>query len=107
MKSAEKDNDGLSPALENDFHGYTMDELRYQRALLLIKREFVREKAMKEMAKLKDRIPGVGNNSAFGKISTRGVIGKLVRGLDLADYLMLGFQTVRIGKKVGNLFKRK
>lgn len=104
MKS--KDNQ-LAPVAEQDeFKGYTLDELRYQRALLLVKREFLREKAMKEVAKIKEHIPGMGSSSGNG-IPAKGVLGKLVNGLDWADYLMLGFQAWRIGKKLGGKFRRK
>lgn len=92
---------------EEEFKGYTLDELRYQRALLLIKREFLRDKAIEESKKIKDKIPLINGNSGLGEITTKGVIGKVIRGLDFADYLLLGFQAIRIGKKFGSMFKRK
>lgn len=92
---------------ETVFKGYSMDELKYQRALLLIKREFLREKVLKNTKKIKDNIPLLNGQSAFGSITPKGVVGKLIRGLDFADYLMLGFQALRISKKVGSIFRKK
>lgn len=100
-----KGNAGFSG--NDEFNGYTLDELRYQRALLLIKREFLREKAVKETQKIKNQIPLVNGKSSLSEITPKGVLGKLVRGLDFADYLLLGFQALRIGKKVGSIFRKK
>lgn len=105
--TSEKDKSAVSGTPnEEDFKGYTMDELRYQRALLLIKREFLREKALQETKKIKDQIPIVNGKSGFEGISTKGVIGKIVNGLSFADYILLGFQAMKIGKKALRLFKR-
>lgn len=92
---------------EEDFKGYSMDELRYQRALLLIRREFMREKAIKESKKITSQIPIVNGHSFLSGMTPKGVVGKLIRGLSFADYLMLGFQGVRIGKRIFSLFKRR
>ena len=105
-KGNEQKGHGMAPE-ESEFQGYTMEQLRYQRALLLVKREFMRDKALKETKKIKEQIPVINGKSAFSGVTPRGIIGKLVHGLDFADYLLLGFQAVRIGRKVGGLFRRK
>lgn len=108
MKNKEKELPAkVSPEHEEEFHGYTMEELRYQRAILAVKREFLKEKALKEVHKVKAGMPFVNGNSAFGEITPKGVVGKLVKGLNLFDYLMLGFQAVRIGKKMTSVFRKK
>lgn len=108
MKSSSKEKKSVPSVPEEDeFKGYTMEELRYQRALLLVKREFLRDKALKETKKIKEQIPVINGQSSMSGLTTKGVVSKIVKGLDFADYLMLGFQALRIGKKVGTLFKRK
>lgn len=96
-----------APSHAEDFKGYSLAELRYQRALLVIKKEFEKEKAIKEIKKIKSRIPVINGKSPMDGISTMGVVGKIIRGLSFADYLMLGFQALRIGKKAAGLLKRK
>lgn len=85
-----------------DFKGYTLAELRYRRALVVIKREYMREKALKDVTKIKQQLPFVGGHSQHN-----GIMGKLMRGLSFADYFILGLQALRIGKKIGSRFKKK
>ena len=92
---------------EEDFKGYTMEELKYQRALLLIKREFLREKALRETKKIKSQIPLLNGQSGLSSFPVNGIMGKMMKGLGFADYLVLGIQAVKIGKKIGSLFRRK
>ena len=108
MKTDQKDMEGRKPEAQNevDFKGYTLQELQYQRALLLVKREFLRDKALKESARIKQQIPILNGKSALSNITAKGILGKIVHGLDFADYILLGLQTFRIGKKALKFFKR-
>lgn len=91
-----------------EFKGYTLDELRYQRALLMIKKEFLKERAMHNVEAIKSHIPLVNGKNPIGhSSSSNGILGKIMKGLDFADYLVLGMQVVKIGKKIGRVFKRK
>lgn len=89
-----------------DFKGYTMEELRYQRALLLIKREFVKEKALKEVKKIKEQIPLI-NGSEGHSSKGSGLLGKMMKSLSFIDYVLLGFQAIRIGRKFTSKFKTR
>lgn len=89
-----------------EFKGYSIEELRYQLALLTIKKEFLREKAMESTSEIKKQIPGINGKSPLSGITPSGIVGKIVRGLNFTDYLLLGLQAVMIGKKVGSLFRR-
>ena len=99
--------DGTANVAEEEFKGYTLDELRYQRALLLLKREYLKEKALKETKAVKERIPVLNGKSPLNALTPRGMVGRVMRGLNYADYLMLGFSVFTAGKKVFSLFKRK
>lgn len=90
-----------------EFKGYTLNELRYQQALLLVKREFLKEKALKQTRQLRNDLPIVNGKSPLSSISPTGLVGKVIRGLSFADYLMLGFSVFTTGKKMFSLFKRK
>lgn len=90
---------------EHEFKGYSMDELRYQRALLLVRREFVREKALKETRKIREQLPFVGSGHSSAQPS--GLIGKVMKGLSFADYFILAVQALRIGRKLSSKFKKK
>ena len=93
--------------LNDDFKGYTLDELRYQRALVLLKREFLKEKAMEEVKEVKSRIPVLNGKSPLDTMSPSGILGSVVKGLNYADYLMLGFSLFNAGRKVFSLFRKK
>lgn len=99
---------GASAApVEEDFKGYTLEELRYQRALLLLKREFLKEKAVKETKAVKARIPMLNGKSPLASMSPQGILGRVAKGLNYADYLMLGFSIFSAGRKMFSLFRKK
>lgn len=89
-----------------NFAGYTMEELKHQRALTLIKREFLKQKAMNDVDEIKGRLPFNGN-SPLGNISAKGIFGKVMKGLNYADYLMLGFSIFTAGRKIFSLFRKR
>lgn len=98
----------LTPLREEaDFKGYTLDELKYQRALLLLKKEFLKEKALKQAKQVKERIPIVNGKSPLSSVSPTGLVGRVVRGLSYADYLMLGFSVFNAGRKMFSIFKKR
>lgn len=108
MKSLDtKKNKKESDHLEDDFKGYTMEELRYQRALLALKKEYVKEKALHSTMEIKEQIPILNGNSPAFSLKSHGLAGKILRGLDFADYIVLGMQGIKIGKKIGSFFKKK
>lgn len=93
--------------LEPEFKGYTMEELKYQRALLALKKEFMKEKALHTATAIKEQVPLLGGKSSFAKWEPKGITGKIFKSLDFADYVMIGMQGLRIGKKISSLFKKK
>lgn len=93
--------------LEDDFKGYTMEELQYQRALLALKKEFLKEKALHTLSAVKEQVPLIGGSISATGLQHKGIAGKLLKSLNFADYLLLGVQGIRIGRKIGSLFKKK
>ena len=92
---------------EPRFEGYDMEELRRRITITEIKRDFLREKAMGEVIKMKNQVPVLNGKSVFSGFTPKGVVGKLINGLSFADYILLGLQAMRITKKIGTIFKRK
>ncbi len=91
------------------FKGYTMEELRYQRALVAMKKEFCKESLLEGVA-------AIQNHSLFGKkpdgVLARnsrlgGIAGKLMSGLNYVDYAVMGMSIFNSAKKVLGLFRRK
>lgn len=97
----------VSPSTKEEFKGYSLDELKYQRALLMLKKEFLREKAAKQVEDVKKKIPVINGESPLTKMSASGIIGRVAKGLNYADYLMLGFSLFSAGKKLVSLFRKK
>ncbi len=90
------------------FNGYTLQELRYQRALASLKKEFAKEKALAGLNAMKEKT-ALGRLS--GKVSSLGKAGgllpKVLSSLNYADYAMLGFSVFGTVRKVWKFFKRK
>lgn len=92
---------------DGEFKGYTIDELRYQRALVALKKEFLKERVIKNTDNIKSQIPIVNGKMPISKGTSNGIFGKIMKGLDFADYLIIGMQAIKIGKKIGKIFKKK
>lgn len=92
------------------FKGYTLDELRYQKALALLKREFARQKIETATRHIKNDNALLSGNLSAGKIvSLAGggkIASKMLGGLNVLDYAMIGFSAFRSLRKIGRLFHR-
>lgn len=96
-----------SPHTDSDFKGYTLDELRYQRALLALRSEYCKERIYESFEKVHKLSPfsdegkkGLGKNIG-------GIVGKVVTGLSYVDYAMIGFSVFSTIRKFTSLFRRK
>ncbi|MCM1290951.1 MAG: hypothetical protein NC201_00945 [Prevotella sp.] len=89
------------------FHGYTLDEIRYQRALSALQREFAKEKIISQVTKIRKR--GVfGLNEKPGTLAKAGgVASKILGGLNYVDYALIGFSAFSTIRKVFKFFRRK
>lgn len=90
------------------FKGYTIEELRYQRALVTLQKEFCKSKLERNISSLKKSNPLSPNTAAsslpgkFGFLAT-----KLLSGLNYLDYAMLGFSLFGSARKVYSFFHKK
>ncbi|MCM1378421.1 MAG: hypothetical protein NC097_07930 [Clostridium sp.] len=99
----------LSEGKETKFKGYSIEDLRYRRALVALQKEFAKSKILNNVHKVQRHSP-FSKNFGAGK-STAGkagaLAGKLLNGLNYLDYLMLGFTLFNSGKKIFGFFRKK
>lgn len=90
------------------FKGYTLEELRYQRALTALKKDFSKAKLLRNVDSLRHTNPLVSKNK-HGLIPDRfgSLASKVLSGLSYLDYAKMGFSLFSSGRKVYSLFKRK
>ena len=108
-------NKPIKPALDAptpekpEFKGYTIAELRYQRALATLKREYAKEKIVNGIAKMRSRsIFGKSSSTKPGPYnSATSLVSKVLTGLNYADYAMLAFSLFGTGRKIWKFFRRK
>lgn len=91
---------------KKEFKGYSMEELRYQRAMLLLRKEFCKSKMIHDLNNIKEHSI-LGGKKGDSKIMRVGSLtSKLLSGLNYLDYAMLGASIFGTGKKIYNFFKR-
>lgn len=81
------------PHSEENWQGYTMDEMMYQKAFLLARMEVSKTKLMNQVADLRSGFPGVASGSIWSK---------LLSGFSYVDYAVVAF---KIGSKVVRLIR--
>lgn len=79
--------------------GYNFDELRYQRALTVIKCEMEKEKLKGVADAVKQ-----GGFPLIGSVNRHSLFNKMLGALDFADYSFLAF---KLGRKLHKLFSRR
>lgn len=89
--------------------GLTIDELRHRRALVLLQKEFCKEKMQYGALKLKNSSPFSKDYSGRSKPLGRAtaLAGKLIGGMNYLDYAVIGFSIFNNVKKAVKIFKRK
>ncbi|MDE5872252.1 MAG: hypothetical protein K2H22_09965, partial [Muribaculaceae bacterium] len=72
------------------FNGFTLDEIRHQRALIAVRKEFAKAKILEQIDTLKERNPFApdGSLKAAARLGTLPM--KIMRGLNYTDYIMMG-----------------
>ncbi len=93
---------------ENKFKGYTLEELRYQRALVLLQKEFCKSRITRNINNLQKSnplSPSTAASSLPGKVGF--VASKLLTGLNYLDYAMIGFSLFGTARKIFSIFRRR
>ena len=93
---------------EKDFTGYTIEEIRYQRALVAMQSEFCKAKIMKSLNNLQKANPLSPTSAATSIPGKAGAVAlKLLNGLNYLDYAVLGFSLFSGVRKFFSFFKKK
>lgn len=99
----------LSNSEEPKFRGYTLDDLRYRRALVSIQKEYAKAKTFTSLHKVAKYSPFSrdydSKGARFGRIGA--LTGKLLNGLNYIDYVMLGYTVFNSGRKIFSFFRKK
>lgn len=90
-----------------EFEGYTLDEVRHQRALVAVRKEFAKVKLTEQLELFKDRNPFAPDGTLKAASRLGSIPLKIVRGLNYTDYIMMGISTFSAMKKVFSLFRKK
>lgn len=99
----QKAKDIMTP--ENEFKGYTIEEIRFQRALVSMEAEFCKTKILKSfngLQKFNPLSPSAGS-SFTGKAGNIAL--KLINGLNYMDYILLGISAFSGARKIFSFFK--
>lgn len=93
---------------EKRFKGYSIEEIRYQRALVALQREFCKSKILHNVNGMKKKGFWGTVGGGGSKVSRMGgIASKLLTGLSYIDYAMLGMSLFGSGRKIYKFFKRK
>lgn len=92
---------------DNEFKGYTLEEIRHHRALIAVKKEFAKAKVLENFEIIKDYNPFAkdGSLKAAARLGTLPL--KIVKGLNYTDYIMLGLSAFSTGRKFFSFFRKK
>lgn len=89
----------------NEFKGYSLEELRYQRALVALRKDFCVAKIAEKCNDIRQRGIFGGNGESKRGPMIGGIAKKVISGLGYLDYAMIGMSVFSTGKKVFNFFK--
>jgi len=106
VKTSDKSETSL--IAREDFKGYTLEELRYQRALVALQKEFCKSKVMHKFNRIRNRGTDSDENGNQSKLSKIGSIAsKIFMGLNYLDYITIGLSLFGSGRKIFKFFRRR
>ena len=93
---------------EGKFSGYTLEEIRYQRALVAMQAEFCKSKILRSINSVQKINPLSPTGAASSLPGKAGAVAlKLLNGLNYLDYAVLGFSLFSSVRKFLSVFKKK
>lgn len=94
------------PQASTPFKGYTMEEIRYHRAMMALRKEFCKARLVQSIDNLRPKHKEkASKTSAFSVAAT--VASKIFSNLNLLDYVMMGISLFGTAKKGISLFRKK
>ena len=97
--------DLITPGKE--FKGYTIEEIRFQRALVAMEAEFAKAKMSRNWNNIQAANPLVPGNktSLSGKAGSLAL--KMINGLNYIDFILLGLSVFKGSKKIMSFLRRR
>lgn len=92
-------------APEKEFKGYTIEEIRFQRALVAMEADFCKTKIFKSLDNIKDANPFMPGNKTSIPGKAGAIALKMINGLNYLDYVLLGVSLFKGSKKVISFLK--
>lgn len=92
---------------ETEFKGYTIEEIRFQRALVAMEADFCKTKARKSLSNIQNLNPFMPGNKTTLPGKAGAIALKMINGLNYVDYILLGLSLFKGTKKVFSLFRGK
>lgn len=93
-------------AANSDFKGYTIEEIRFHRALIAMEAEFCKTKFLKSWGNVQKMNPLSPSGSSSLPVKAGSIALKMVSGLNYIDYLLLGFSLFSGAKKIYSFFRK-
>lgn len=95
------------PTQHPEFTGFTLEEIKHQRALIAVRKEFAKARLLEDVEMLKDRNPFAAGSTlkAAGRLGSLPL--KIMKGLNYTDYIMLGVSAFGSARKIFSLFRKK
>lgn len=99
----------LSTPMPQKIKGLTISEIRYQRALVALQKEFCKEKIVIGVKRIKNYSPFSKGYNAKDDFGGRfgAIAGKIIGGINYLDYAVIGFSLISHIKKIRGFFKKK
>ena len=94
---------------KEDFKGYTLEQLKYQRAMMALRVEFSKEQLIQSFEALKPKKKATEKTSLLGPkfAFASNLAGKIFSNLNVLDYVMIGMSAFGTAKKAISLFRKK
>lgn len=92
---------------EKEFKGYTIEEIRFKRALVAMEADFCKTKISKSWDNIQSSNPLMPGNKNTFPAKAGSIAMKMVSGLNYLDYVLLGMSVFKGAKKIFSLFRGK
>lgn len=92
-------------APEKEFKGYTIEEIRFQRALVAMEAEFCKTKLNKAWSNLQESNPFMPGNKSSLPGKAGAIALRMVNGLNYLDYVLIGLSIFKGTKKIFSFFR--
>lgn len=89
--------------------GWTLREVRHRRALVLLQKEFCKEKVSYDLLKIRNSSPFSKNFSGRTKPLGRAgaIASRLIQGMNYVDYALIGYSMFSNVRKLTSIFRKK